>query len=81
MVAAFNKAWEKRYRGPSDVDATARDFPGLKYSRARDGWAETATIGCGKALFDLEEKLEGLMPRGGVLTLDKTAPPPPAALR
>ena len=30
MAAAFNKAWEKRYRDPPDVDATAHDFGGLK---------------------------------------------------
>ena len=35
-------------------------------------------LGCGKALVDLEEKLEGLMPRGGG---DCIAPLPPAALR
>ena len=30
MAAAFNKAWEERYRDPPVVDAAARDFLGLK---------------------------------------------------
>ena len=29
MAAAFNKALEKKYRDPPDLDATARDFLGL----------------------------------------------------
>ena len=36
-AAAFNKAWEKRYRDLPDVDATVCDFYGLMYVRAREG--------------------------------------------
>ena len=83
MPAAFNKAWKKRYRGPPDVDATARDFPGLKYVRGREDEAETVTAGCGKALVDLEEKPEGLMSRwgggGAALTAPSRFPQRPCA--
>ena len=30
MAAAFNGVRKKKYRGPLDADATARDFLGLK---------------------------------------------------
>ena len=65
---------------PPGVDATARDFPGLKFVRAKEGGAETATAGCGKALVDLEQMFESPMPRGGY-GAHCTVPPPPAALR
>ena len=54
IAAAFHKAWEKRHRGPPDVDATARDFPGLKYVRGGEGEVGTVATGCCKALVDLE---------------------------
>ena len=71
MAVAFNNAWEKRYRDPPDVDATARDFLGLKYNREEG----TTAAGCGKALGNLVEKLEGLMPRRGGGGAVPTAPP------
>ena len=60
-AAEFTKAWEERYRDPPDVEATARDFLGLKYTR--DG--STTTISCNKATDDLAEKVGGLAPRAG----------------
>ena len=80
MAAAFNKAWERRYRDPPTADAIARDFLGIKYDRGGEGEVETVTVGCGKALVDSEEKSGGLMPRGGP-GAHCTAPLPPAALR
>ena len=55
MATAFNKALEKRYRDPPGVDATARDFLGLKC----DCEVETAKADCGKALTDLGGKAGG----------------------
>ena len=63
-AAEFTKAWEERYRDPPDVEATARDFLGLKYTR--DG--STITISCSMATDDLAEKLGGLAPRAGAGT-------------
>ena len=60
-AAEFTKAWEERYRDPPDVEATARDFLGLKYTRV----GSTITISCNKATDDLAEKLDGLAPRVG----------------
>ena len=60
-AAEFIKAWKKRYRDPPGVDATARDFLGLKY--VRDG--PVIAISCHKAIDDLAEKLSGLGPRQG----------------
>ena len=69
-MTPFNKVWERRLRDPPDVDAAARDFLRLKYVRGKEGEPETATIGHGKALVDLEEKPEGLIPRGGPAPTD-----------
>ena len=60
-AAEFTKAWEERNRDPPDIEATARDFLGLKYTR--DG--STTTISYNKATDDLAEKLGGLAPRAG----------------
>jgi len=60
-AAEFTKAWEERYRDPPDVEATARDFLGLKYTRV----GSTITISCNKATDDLAEKLEGIATRAG----------------
>ena len=46
---------------PPDVEATARNFLGLKYTRD----APVITISCHKATDDLAEKLSGLGPRLG----------------
>ena len=35
IAAAFNEAWERKYRGPPDADATARDFLGSSTSERR----------------------------------------------
>ena len=50
-AAEFTKAWEERYRVPPDVEATARNFLGLKYTR--DG--STIAISFNKATDDLAE--------------------------
>ena len=60
-AAELSKAWEVRCCDPPDVDATARDFPGLKY--LRDGLV--IKISCHKATDDLAGKLSGLGPRLG----------------
>ena len=61
MAAEFTKAWEERYRDPPGVEATERDFLGLKYTRA----GSTITISCNKATGDFAGKLGGLAPRVG----------------
>ena len=58
-AAEFTKALEERYRDPANVEATARDFLGLKYTL--DG--STITTSCNKATDDLAGKLGGLAPR------------------
>ena len=60
-AAEFTRAWEKRYRDPPEVEATARDFLGPKYTRC--GWV--ITVSCQKATGDLAKKLSGLGPRLG----------------
>ena len=52
----FTRAWEERYRDPPDVEATARGFVGLKYTRDDP----VITISCNKATNDLAKKLSGL---------------------
>ena len=56
-----------------------RDRPRLSRAQVRPR-GRAITAGCGKALVVLENKLEGLMPRGGS-GANCTAPLPPAALR
>ena len=60
-VAEFSKAWGERYRDPPDVEATARDLLGLKYTRV----GSVITISCHNATDDLAEKPSGLGPRLG----------------
>ena len=74
-AAEFTKAWEERYRDPPDVEATARDFLGLKYTRV----GSTITISCNKATDDLAEKLDGIAPRAGA-GAQCTSPLPDKAL-
>ena len=47
-VAESSKAWEEKCHYPPDIDATARDFFGLRYMR--DG--PVITISCRKAMDD-----------------------------
>ena len=72
MAAVFHEAGNWNYRGRPKADATARDVLGLRYVRATDGETETATIGCGKALVDLELKLEYIPGPDNALVLEST---------
>ena len=80
MAAAFNKAWDRRYRDPPGAEATAFDFLGLEFVRAADERGGTAAISCGKALDDLKAKLGSLQPGEGP-GARCTVPLPAAALR
>ena len=55
-AAEFSEGWKLRNRDPPDVEAAARDFLGLKYTRDRS----VISISYHKATEDLAQKLSGL---------------------